>query len=97
MLPDLDPLLHSQLRLQIMSLLVGVHSAEFNYLLEKTGASRGNISTQLKKLKEAGYLKMKKSFGDSYPVTTCFISDAGREAFEKYVEDIAVYLKPKVD
>lgn len=92
MLPDLDPLLHSQLRLQIVSLLIGVRSAEFNYLLENTGATRGNLSVQLKKLKEAGYLRLHKSFGDSYPVTICEISDKGIRAFEQYVDHISQYL-----
>ncbi len=92
MLPDLDPLLHAQLRLQIVSLLMGVRSAEFTHILEKTGASRGNVSIQLKKLSEAGYIKLSKSFGESYPVTTCSITDKGRAAFETYVEAIAHYL-----
>lgn len=95
MLPELDPLLHSQLRLQIISLLIGVESAEFNYILEQTGATRGNISVQLKKLQEAGYLKIKKSFGESYPVTRCEITPKGRAAFEKYVHSISQYFDPE--
>ena len=97
MLPELDPLLHSQLRLQIVSVLVGVESAEFNYLLEETGATRGNISVQLKKLSEAGYIKIAKSFGESYPVTTCRITDKGLKAFDQYVETISKYLDRKRD
>ncbi len=92
MLPELDPLLHSQLRLQIISLLIGLDSAEFNYILETTGATRGNVSVQLNKLKEAGYIKVKKSFGESYPITTCSITAKGIKAFEDYVKAINIYL-----
>lgn len=93
MLPDLDPLLHSELRLKIVSILMGVVSAEFNHIMETTGATRGNISVQLKKLEEAGYISINKSFGKSYPVTTCKITEKGGEAFESYVESISKYLK----
>ena len=89
---DLDPLLHNQLRLSIISLLISVESAEFNFLLEKTKATRGNLSVQINKLKESGYIEVKKSFRNNYPLTTCKISGAGIEAFEKYVEAISGYL-----
>ena len=90
---DLDPLLHSQLRLAIISLLVAVKDAEFSYLKEKTGATAGNLSVQLGKLKEAGYVDMEKTFRDNYPLTTCKITRKGKQAFEKYVKDIQTYLK----
>ncbi len=90
---DLDPLLHSQLRLSIISLLMGVQSAGFIYLLEKTGATKGNISVQLKKLEEAGYISIRKSFRDNYPLTTCSITPKGREAFRQYVDALRDYLK----
>ena len=93
MFKELDPLLHSQLRLQIMSLLISVESAEFTYLLEETGATRGNISVQITKLKEAGYIEVNKSFRNNYPLTTCKITNNGIEAFEKYVEAIQGYIK----
>jgi len=89
---DLDPLLHNQLRLSIISLLISVESAEFNFLLEKTKATRGNLSVQINKLKESGYIEVKKSFRNNYPLTTCKISGTGIEAFEKYVEAISGYL-----
>lgn len=89
---DLDPLLHSQLRLSIISLLISVRSAEFTFLLEKTGATRGNVSVQLKKLEEAGYIEISKSFRDNYPLTTCKITRKGVEAFEGYVEALKDYL-----
>jgi DNA-binding MarR family transcriptional regulator len=90
---DLDPILHSQLRLSVISLLMGVKSASFTYLLEKTGATKGNISVQLKKLEEAGYITSRKSFRDNYPLTTCSITEKGREAFRQYVDALRDYLK----
>ncbi|MCD4737124.1 MAG: transcriptional regulator [Bacteroidales bacterium] len=92
MFKDLDPLLHSQLRLSIMSLLISVESAEFSFLLEKTKATKGNLSIQLNKLKDAGYINIKKSFRNNYPLTTCKITQKGIEAFEKYVNDLKTYL-----
>jgi len=93
MFRDLDPLLHNQLRLSIISLLVGVEKAEFNFLLEKTAASRGNLSVQINKLKKAGYIEVKKSFRNNYPLTTCRITSAGVDAFEKYVEALKDYIE----
>ncbi|MBN2175443.1 MAG: transcriptional regulator [Bacteroidales bacterium] len=89
---ELNPLLHNQLRLSILSLLISVESAEFNFLLEKTGATKGNLSVQINKLKEANYLEVKKSFRNNYPLTTCKITSAGIDAFEQYVKAISEYL-----
>lgn len=95
MFKDLDPILHAQVRLSIMSLLVGVESAEFSYLLEKTGASKGNLSVQISKLEEVGYIEVTKSFRKKYPLTTCKITRTGIDAFERYVEALSGYLDPK--
>jgi len=95
MFQELDPLLHNQLRLSIMSLLISVESAEFNFLLEKTGATRGNLSVQINKLKEGEYIYVKKSFRNNYPLTTCKVTQKGIDAFEKYVEALQEYLKVK--
>lgn len=95
MFKDLDPLLHAQLRLAIMSLLISVESAEFNFLLEKTGATKGNLSAQIKKLKEAGYLEVEKSFRNNYPLTTCKITPKGVDAFERYVQALKDYIGGK--
>lgn len=92
MFEELDPLLHSQLRLAIMSVLISVESAEFNHLLDKTGATRGNLSVQITKLSEVGYLTVEKSFRKNYPLTTCRITPAGVAAFEKYVRALKGYL-----
>jgi DNA-binding transcriptional ArsR family regulator len=95
MFRELDPLLHNQLRLSIMSLLISVESAEFNFLLEKTKSSAGNLSVQINKLKEADYIDVKKSFRNNYPLTTCRITPKGIDAFEKYVEALQDYLNIK--
>ncbi len=91
---NLDPLIHSQLRLSIMSLLISVESAEFVYIKEKTGASAGNLSVQVDKLSTAGYIEVVKSFRGKKPLTTCKITKNGVEAFENYVNQIQQYLKP---
>ena len=93
MFKDLDPVLHSQLRLAIMSLLITVKEAEFTYIREKTSATAGNLSVQLSKLSEAGYISIVKAFKDNYPQTVCRITDKGIAAFERYVSDLKQYLK----
>lgn len=92
MFKDLDPILHSQLRLSIVSLLVGLDEAEFLYLREKTNTSAGNLSLQLDKLQKAGYVSIKKGFKGKYPVTTCKITSKGLKAFERYVTTIKSYI-----
>jgi DNA-binding MarR family transcriptional regulator len=90
---ELDPILHSQLRLAVISLLISVGEAEFTYIREKTNASSGNLSVQLNKLKEAGYIDVVKQFKDNYPQTICRITPAGTRAFETYVKNLQSYLK----
>ena len=92
MFQELDPLLHQQLRLQIMTLLMSVETAEFNFILNETGATRGNISVQMKKLQEAKYITIKKSFRDNYPLTTYAVTQTGKEAFESYVKTLEAYI-----
>lgn len=92
MFKDLDPILHSQLRLAVMSLLISVKEAEFTYLKEKTAATAGNLSVQIQKLKDARYIEVIKQFKDNYPQTICKITPAGITAFEKYVENLKSYL-----
>lgn len=92
MFKDLDPLLHSQLRLAIMSLLIGLESAEFTFIKEKTNSTAGNLSVQLDKLSEAGYLAIDKAFKGKKPVTTCRITKKGIKAFEDYVTVIKQYI-----
>lgn len=94
MFKELDPILHSQLRLAIVSLLISVEEAEFTFIKEKTGASSGNISVQLNKLKEANYIDIAKQFKNNYPQTTCKITAEGIAAFEKYVAALQSYVVP---
>lgn len=91
---ELDPLLHSHLRLAVVSLLMGVESAEFTYLKEQTGATAGNLSVQLTRLKEAGYIEITKRFSNNYPQTLCRITTFGRQRFIEYVKTLKDYLNP---
>jgi DNA-binding transcriptional ArsR family regulator len=92
MFKDLDPLLHSQLRLAIMSLLISLESAEFTFLKEKTNSTAGNLSIQLDKLSEAGYITVSKTFRGKKPLTTCAITTKGISAFEEYVKVLKDYI-----
>ena len=92
MFKDLDPILHSQLRLAVMSLLISVKEAEFTFIREKTGSTAGNLSVQIQKLKDAGYIDVVKQFKDNYPQTVCKVTPAGISAFESYVEILKSYL-----
>jgi len=92
MFKELDPILHSQLRLAVMSLLIGVKEAEFTFIKEKTNSTAGNLSVQIQKLKEAGYIDVVKQFKDNYPQTTCKITKLGIKAFEEYVINLQSYL-----
>lgn len=91
---ELDPILHSQLRLAVMSLLISVKEAEFTFIKEKTGATAGNLSVQMTKLKEVGYIEVSKQFKDNYPQTLCKITRAGIQAFEDYVKALQSYMNP---
>ncbi len=90
---ELDPLLHSQLRLALMSLLLSLESAEFTFLKEKTNSTAGNLSVQIDKLSQAGYIEVIKSFRGKKPLTTCKITKKGMKAFEQYVEVLKQYIK----
>jgi DNA-binding MarR family transcriptional regulator len=94
MYKELDPLLHSQLRLSIISFLVGIEEAEFNLLKEKTGASGGNLSVQIDKLSQAGYVEVEKTFRGKKPLTICRLTKKGLKAFESYVNDLKAYINP---
>lgn len=93
MFKNLDPLLHSQVRLAIMSVLIGAKSAEFSYILENIETTKGNLSFQLSKLNEVGYIKIKKSFRKNYPLTTASITEKGILAYEYYVNSISEYFE----
>lgn len=92
MFNELDPVLNTQVRLAIVSVLVKLKKADFNHLMEVTQTTQGNLSHQIKKLQEAGYIEVLKTFKGSYPQTVCSLTTKGRKAFEKYVNDIKGYL-----
>lgn len=93
MFTELDPLLHSQVRLAIMTVLLNVKKAEFAYLLDATKTTKGNLSFQLNKLSEGGYVDIVKMAKGNYPLTVCSITEKGIDAYEKYVEAISGYFK----
>lgn len=89
----LDPLLHSQLRLAVMSVLMNLDEAPFVYIKQQTQATAGNLSVQLEKLAEAGYVTIEKGFAGKKPRTTCRVTEKGKEAFAAYVDALRDYLK----
>jgi DNA-binding transcriptional ArsR family regulator len=91
---DLDSVLHSQLRLAIVSLLMGVEEAEFSWLREQTSSTSGNLSIQISKLKEAGYIDVTKKFRGNYPLTLSRITPLGKKKFAEYVTSLNEYLNP---
>ena len=88
----LDPLLHSELRLAVMSILLSVPEADFVFLKAQTGASSGNLSVQIDKLQQAGYIDVSKGFKGKMPQTLCRMTEKGRTAFEAYVEALRSYI-----
>lgn len=95
MFEALNPILLSQLRLAIMSFLVVTREAEFNVLKEKTSATAGNLSVQIAKLQDAGYIKVEKTFRNNYPLTICSITDEGVDAFEAFFTSLKGYVEPE--
>ncbi len=89
---ELDPVLNTPVRLAVVSALIKMKQADFGYLQEVTGTTQGNLSHQIKKLSEAEYIEVIKTFKGNYPQTICKLTPKGRKAFEKYVEDIKKYL-----
>lgn len=89
---ELNPLLHSQLRLAVMSILMNVYEADFVYLKEKTDSTAGNLSVQLDKLSSAGYISVEKGFVGKKTRTVCRITENGKKAFEEYVNTLREYI-----
>jgi DNA-binding HxlR family transcriptional regulator len=89
---QLDPVIHSRIRLAVLSILISVREASFNYLKETIGTTDGNLSASLSKLEEAGYISIKKSFKGKKPLTTCSIREKGRTAFSKYMKALETYI-----
>ena len=95
MFKELNPLLHSELRLGVMSILISVEEADFTYLKQETKATAGNLSVQIDKLSKAEYIEVTKIFKGKMPCTLCRITPKGIEAFEEYVEALKTYIYRK--
>ena len=93
MFKPLDPLLHSELRLAIMSILVSSAEVDFRYLKEQTNATSGNLSVQIDKLNAAGYIEVTKTFKGKMPCTLCKITQKDLDAFEDYVKTLQDYIR----
>ena len=92
MFKELDPLLHSELRLAVMSILISVEEADFVFIKEQTKATSGNLSVQIDKLSKSGYIEITKTFKGKMPQTLCRLTPIGRQAFENYIEALKSYI-----
>jgi DNA-binding MarR family transcriptional regulator len=92
---ELDELLMNRIRLGVMSLLISIKEADFNWLKDELKCTAGNLSVQIQKLREAGYIEVTKSFKNNYPLTSCKITRKGIIAFEKHFENLKTY-NPKI-
>lgn len=88
----LNPIIHSALRLSVISLLIAMEEADFNLILDKTDSTAGNLSVQLSKLESAGYISIKKTYKGKIPNTTCKITKKGIKAFDEYVNNLKTYI-----
>jgi DNA-binding MarR family transcriptional regulator len=89
---DLDPVLTTPVRLAVMSVLMKVRQADFKTLMDSTETTQGNMSHQLKRLSDEGYITIEKTFKGNYPLTLCRMTAKGKKAFEQYVISIKKYL-----
>lgn len=92
-LPDISPLIHAPARLKIIATLLLLEEADFLYLLHATQLTRGNLSTHLSKLEEAGYIAIEKTYRGRRPLTLVRLTEAGRQAFETYRKNMLAYLQ----
>lgn len=83
-LAQIDRVIHEPARLMIVALLAAVAEADFQYLHQATGLTKGNLSVHLSKLEEAGYVKIEKTFRGKYPLTMCRLTKDGKEVFDTY-------------
>jgi DNA-binding transcriptional ArsR family regulator len=92
-LTDVDRLLHEPSRAVIVAILAAVESADFVFLQRETGLTKGNLSTHLTKLEEAGYINIEKTFRGKYPLTLCRLTETGREAFTNYRKKLSQFVE----
>jgi DNA-binding MarR family transcriptional regulator len=88
---ELDPIIHSRVRLAIMVLLLNSKSASFTYLKKEIAVSDGNLSSHLSKLESVDYINIRKHFMHKKPVTVISLTDKGRDALEKYTDNLEGY------
>jgi len=89
---ELDPIIHSRARLAVLSILISLKKADFNYLKKTIGTTDGNLSIHLSKLEQAGFVSIEKSFRGKKPLTTCSVTEKGRNAFLKYLKTLDGYI-----
>tara|TARA_B100001093_G_scaffold142836_1_gene135296 strand:+ start:1692 stop:1970 length:279 start_codon:yes stop_codon:yes gene_type:complete len=85
---EIEKLLFNPIRLKTISFLMTVESCNFKALIDITASTKGNLSVQLKKLKEAGLIKIEKYFQKSYPTTDYSITKKGRQSFEEFYKQL---------
>ena len=85
---NLEKLLFNPIRLKIISFLISVEKANFKKLMEITESSKGNVSTQIKKLENEGLIKINKTYFNNYPLTLCKITNKGKKAFEVFFDNL---------
>jgi DNA-binding transcriptional ArsR family regulator len=88
---EIEKLLFNPIRLKIVSFLISVESSSFKKLIKVSGATKGNISIQIKKLQDAGFIKIKKKFKNNYPLTLCYITVKGKKSFEIFFQYLKFY------
>ncbi len=91
-LVEVDRLIHEPARLMIMAILYAAESADFLYLQRETNLTKGNLSSHLSKLEEAGYIQIQKTYQGKLPLTICSLTPCGRQAFENYRKQMKLFM-----
>ncbi len=82
----IDEVIHGRVRLGVMAYLAAIDAAEFNQLRDRLSVNEGTLSVHLRKLEEAGYIAIEKTFRDRRPLTRCKLTPDGRKAFKRYLD-----------
>ena len=91
---EIDDLIHGRVRLSLMAFLSGADAADFTLLRKKIGVTDGNLSVHIRKLEEAGYIKVEKKFAERRPLTICHLTKKGREAWIAYIARMEALMRP---
>jgi DNA-binding MarR family transcriptional regulator len=92
-LPSLDRLIHEPARLMVIAILSTVESADFLYLQQELDLTKGNLSSHLAKLEEAGYIQVEKTYRGKKPLTICRLTAPGLQAFEAYRRQLKQFME----